>query len=591
VLRRACGEEAARAGGTGVEAVFDVTGFNGFVRQRWLDILAAIAEAPLAVLGADSFQSFLEDAASEALTLAAGISEHAPLGCRGSSSPIIDPDEDNRLWFDLAVALNRAVIGRGAGLLGHFFELVNPPPYVAEVRLTQDSGVSAPPAGGDYRVRWDDVIEPAPELTYYINQYSTSGFPTYAISHTAERVVPEVLTHREFHEETATPLLSGLQTRLAVRFGPNQVIPKSMARVSAAFVDSRTDLRRTSAGDNGEWWTLDFHMPCHLEGEWAVLEVSGRDVEAHLLSRASAGAPIGDVLDHNPATVAYVSAATRHEWVGYEPGSVRFRVPVHNLPYLGLRAVTSVFDSAGSRPTHDSVAEVWRGVDPDTAAVLNQGHDVTVFVETDVGPILVDRLTACVDLAWHIDPIALDEAGRPVDLEEVGLVVHLERRGVSAAMLSAMPSDRTPLGTYRVRVTVRGAGLKLSLVLPFAVDELAEGFKELHRRFTESGGVDGPRDISRRGFQEFWQELQARLQPPSLRPPGCVPSPVTLCWAQDRTLWHDYVVWTQNPTQIERVRRWLSTPGQRLDKVSELNVARTLQLARDALGIDTKPPR
>jgi hypothetical protein len=70
-----------------------------------------------------------------------------------------------------------------------------------------------------------------------------------------------------------------------------------------------------------------------------------------------------------------------------------------------------------------------------------------------------------------------------------------------------------------------------------------------------------------------------------------VPSPVTLCWAQDRTLWHDYVVWTQNPTQIERVRRWLSTPGQRLDKVSELNVARTLQLARDALGIDTKPPR
>jgi hypothetical protein len=423
--------------------VLKAVGFNAYVALAWRQIAPRLGLGSLAPLRSDTYFDFMADAASDASALVGG--RRLPLGCANPGLQVIDPGAPNVDWRDLAVALNQKVVMRTVGLLQQFYELVNPPPHVAQMMAFQGA------AGGLHLASWNDVLEDAPELKWGKKTVSTGGL-NY-ISHTVDYIVPKVLRRRELVSTSTKPLTAGLPATLRVRFAPNTIAPKRMSRVAGRFLGETLTFTRLSRTSSGEWWTATVDLPCQVSSTTASLALAGRDAEAHQGSR--------DFLDGNPATVAFVGSAGSQFgeaiWQGYEPGETWFDdIAVRNPTFTALVEKAEVTPRTGGLQTE---AYVLRQRNPDSPA--DQAWQVSVDVTTDAGTAPAGNFGRCIGLSWTIDPKGLGPDGRSVYLASAGLNVRGAWSG-SGGRVSATPSASTPLGGYTVFVTARSSTSGLS---------------------------------------------------------------------------------------------------------------------------------
>lgn len=185
-----------------------------------------------------------------------------------------------------------AVIEHTAGLVEHFFDIVNHPPFVRSFEISQ--------AGG-YRcaMRWEDVLEPPPD--------------SITITDVAERWLV-----REDDPASAPERGAGLSRgKAAIRIGFSEPV-RSVAvtaggRTLSGFLDSTATV-----------WTGETEIaPEGLARDTLVIAVLAMDLNEHF-----GGA--GGALDADPATPAKrIEAYPAYPWVRYESGEdAHYIVPI-----------------------------------------------------------------------------------------------------------------------------------------------------------------------------------------------------------------------------------------------------------------------
>jgi len=191
--------------------------------------------------------------------------------------------------------IQEEVIEYSAGLLKLFYDIVNPPPYVKRVAIYQELVYEAP----KYIAEWKDVKIACPQPE---------------IGLVRERLLDIILN---------LPLYTGVNTRIEIEFGPvvgnpgEQINEESIVVRFAGAVRGKSSFTQSTDGTTGAIWeSVSFPMP---EVTSALLEVEARDLDNHLQGRD----PLGNVLDSEPRTAAYVEPLTGYPWAYYEPGTDR----------------------------------------------------------------------------------------------------------------------------------------------------------------------------------------------------------------------------------------------------------------------------
>ncbi len=559
-------------------------GFDGFTFMRWFEVLLALGETPPVSLHAPSYAAFMRDANANAQAIAAGISEDTPLGCTVHGDRGIHTVDANEGWLVLATDLNRAVIGRSAGMLMHFFDVVNPPPVAVEITVAQPNA-----AGGAYAAEWRDVLEARPELEWHERSVSSSGPPGWYLSHSYVEHVPNVLVRRELVEAPSKPLLAGVDATVRVRFGPNDITPKAMANARVRLLGEEVPLGLASTDADGQWWEGTLPVACDASAGTRALEVLGADAEAHLAARADAGLPMGDQLDGNPATVAFADDADPNlALAGYETAAPRFFVDVDYLAYHGLRAVGRVFGATGWVRGAER-ATVYRDVSAHTSGLLDQAHRLDAVIDTDHGAFAAAMLRRCVGVTWTLGTVKHLGTGAALSPAD-GMVVELDDRG-DHAVVYATPSPHTPTGVYAAVIEVEGDAFGIapySVVVEFEVADLPDGFGRIAGRFFEAMGFDPKELAAATSGLDVFLALRDLLGAPTARLDGCLSTPNILCWGEYPAAAKHFDKWIEDWNVAKAVGAWLDY-GKQPDEYDEFGIGVAMLDMLEVIDAAAKP--
>jgi hypothetical protein len=361
------------------------------------------------VLRENGYDTFFARLADDSVRVADGMGLLSPLGCGDFSVALpevgggLDPDIDTndpaqvRPYIDLTKRLVPEIVGMGAGFIEHFFDIVNPPPYVQRV-----TGVKAVPGlvpsgfgrlGDAYhrpdcemaQVKYDAYWEPASEDRRVLK------FP----------VVPQALSasHGVYIFVRFGPIsttgkarrmdLSSMKVTMVREQVPTKIsIPVSMVAASDAKL-----------GDY--YWGIFLPPPydTQLEQQWHIV-ISANDRGAHLQARKYPG----HELDGNPQTSAMLQIhAPDYSFRGYEPGTdtchmVQIAPPMlpdrhepnndfeHATPILALTGPSSVSENdltLHDEQDHDffavhctrdkSLEDMWSGIGKELSGLTGSG--------------------------------------------------------------------------------------------------------------------------------------------------------------------------------------------------------------------------
>ena len=268
--------------------------FNTMARRSKSAVAAAGLPLPLLLY---DLGKYLSEFASETLTW--GIFSFDSL----SPEPIdIIPTLDIRdqvtksRYLEFTWPLIKESVERNAGLMEHFFDIVNHPPYVQEISMRQEGST------GTYSAAWKEKQ--------------------------AERIIGwedqkyKIVTGRK-PEVKSAPFNSGDPIDITIAFGPldwngiKRMDPNSiLVTVGGTIVPGRLS--------EGYIWKGSYFPDEMAEGETSKkvsVEVSARDMHPHLVRE---GLPdFGYELDSVPQTPAKAHFTPPYNWNGYEAGPDR----------------------------------------------------------------------------------------------------------------------------------------------------------------------------------------------------------------------------------------------------------------------------
>jgi hypothetical protein len=207
------------------------------------------------------------------------------------ADPDIDMDDTQKVNRYLALTDDVATraISLGAGLIQHFYQIVNPPPYVERVTITQDSNVR-------FDVSWED---------------ETKGGTV------ASRVKRVNKNYTLYH---------GVPATITVRFGPRTADGRNRKMQPGSFSIGGQGGKLLGDREDDDWvLRANFPIACvqNLNPLSRTVRIDATDDAPHLSGRS----PFGNALDKNPLTVASASFSQPYSWVNYElEGPVGFDI-------------------------------------------------------------------------------------------------------------------------------------------------------------------------------------------------------------------------------------------------------------------------
>jgi len=215
---------------------------------------------------------------------------------------LITDGERIRRYLAMTDDLGIKAIQEGAGLLEYFYEIVNPPPYLKRLTITQGSETR-------FDVAWEDIIKDK-----------------------EDRVV-----RRERQIKKNHILYHGVPATVTAWFGPVSIIgpdpeknpehvrTRNMLRGDVYIGEQRVSLSRSTEAGNPVL-RGSFIPGCIRETNPITTSISidALDDAPHLQSRS----PLGNSLDKDPSTVAGARAYPPHDWIHYEQDSAPFHLYV-----------------------------------------------------------------------------------------------------------------------------------------------------------------------------------------------------------------------------------------------------------------------
>lgn len=214
------------------------------------------------------------------------------------------PDRRTIAYTNLGEQLLPRVEEFGAGLLMLFYDIVNPPPYVARVEITQEGELH-------YEGHWEPVYSPE-----------------------------ERLLSRDLVISRNDPLEAGVKAEIQIQFGPKLSIQPDGESVpdlpAVRCVTGQTPLvmiseevqavqvQLRSASGESETVTgttrLDQWIGTFTPKQNATIAIAALDTDPHFSNRKIRG----DALDSQPDSPAHAGTAEPYEWELYEPGEDTF---------------------------------------------------------------------------------------------------------------------------------------------------------------------------------------------------------------------------------------------------------------------------
>jgi hypothetical protein len=248
--------------------------------------------------------------------------------------PNINPDIDasdpkeTKPYFDLTDKLLPEVIGYGAGMLRHFHDVVNPPPFVQRLAIVQWQAGDRPRGFAEFDKNNKD------HCLRYNAEWRPSG---------GGRVL-KITENQQISQDR--------NIYFFVQFGPTEVAPDTGRKMSVARLHVQGKNLSTGGTLNDEvilhrdfdpavghyYWGTYQPVNCMNDPNTFAISITGRDLGAHLMSRKVPG----DVLDAAPSTVPYVDAATSPDFLlkNYQPGpDLHHKFTVGRLEWSGFVAV------------------------------------------------------------------------------------------------------------------------------------------------------------------------------------------------------------------------------------------------------------
>ena len=380
----------------------------------------------------------------QAKTAHPGVNLDLPLGCgpmvytAGVSVPGNDPDIDLSdqatvdVFLGLADQIAPQVIGMTAGLITHFFDVVNPPPILQRVAVAQWQPGAEPRGFADFGlgtsacIRYDASWQQAFGGRLLV---TNPAHPTQQLS--SDRPAYVFLAFGPGRAGTAH-LRTMAQVSLRVR---------SVQPVAGKKIDFEVPLQSAQDADGPYLWGQFQPENCGNDPISVTLEVNGTDLGGHFTGRTYSG----QRLDPNPATLAVSDASTpTFEWKNYVPGPdrehtlkiapLRWRLDVTPKP-LVLQALRAQQIERPPRLVHGSV----------TLTLSQQAWSCQS--EPFYGPMRCP-------VEWALDEIVTRQDGRAsqAEAQSYGLTAHLDwHTGVATLQVEA-GGPHVREGTYSFTV-------------------------------------------------------------------------------------------------------------------------------------------
>ncbi|MCB0615320.1 MAG: hypothetical protein KDC75_18510, partial [Phaeodactylibacter sp.] len=248
--------------------------------------------------------------------------------------PGLDPDIDTtntsetKPYFDLTNQLAVEIIRTNAGLIQHFFEIVNYPPFLQRLAIAQ----------------WEPNAHPKEFAVFDYNQECRRYDAKWVRKGGARQLQYENLLGK---------LSPGWPAYFFLQFGPADIGPEKGRRMNTdklqlkltgtnpftgAPIEEKIPLFESLDGNTGYYyWGSYLPENCSKDPYTLYIEVNGTDIGAHLQSRTIKG----EELDTDPAVIPYVDIKTApgYNWKNYMPGSDYWhQIQVAPLEWFGLSA-------------------------------------------------------------------------------------------------------------------------------------------------------------------------------------------------------------------------------------------------------------
>lgn len=230
--------------------------------------------------------------------------------------PYADPDiqsddsKETKHYYELTKKIVPQIIGLSAGLIQHFYEIVNYPPYVERVAIVQWEPNKTPHKFAFFKKQKDHCVR-------YDTKWEKSNNK-------------RVLKHNP--KVKIQPLSLDNLAYIFILFGPTEIEPvkggrvmkKTELRLVGTYpsnnkpIDIPVKLKIAYDSDTGYYYWGSFNpYNCGNKIYTLNLVIRGKDKSAHFSGRK----PFGDEIDSNPSTIAKVdSSHYPYPLLYYEPG-------------------------------------------------------------------------------------------------------------------------------------------------------------------------------------------------------------------------------------------------------------------------------
>jgi hypothetical protein len=334
-----CAAVAFSAAGAACALSIDeaIVGYERLIADRWNISQAEALIKTAGITRCPGYDDYFLKMAGVSIAAADSRGLASPLGCEDllffipnipppipvpGTGPAIDSESDAACepYFNLTTELVPSITSLTAGLICHFFDIVNPPPMLERLRIVQWEPNAKPIAFGIlsnqkalHCVRYDAEWElkkgdPAPggprqrDLKFRApTQMLTTDRPAYIFV-----VIGP----------TDPPARSRAMTEIELRL--TGTYPGT-----GRMIDEPVKLELEQDADLGSYyWGCFWPRNCSRDPYLLSIAVTGRDCAAHLKNRS----PVGDEVDGDPSTVAEVALTvdgTGYPWVHYHPGADR----------------------------------------------------------------------------------------------------------------------------------------------------------------------------------------------------------------------------------------------------------------------------
>jgi hypothetical protein len=216
---------------------------------------------------------------------------------------------ERQKYYDLAWGLLDKATEHNARLLMHFYDIVNPPPYVKEVRVIQDGTVK-------YRAYWED-IHGIPEGT----QNTKDPHLSYAI-----------VNKREFKNPRNKGLMHDKKASIVIEFGPDFDVPERIDKGSVVVKIGGITVPGSIVDENTpNVWKGSFPVPKLEEYEdekTKQISIAASDADMHW----TMGPIPGSTLDSDPSSPAkvYCNGPGQYYWMNHESATANEKWDSHH---------------------------------------------------------------------------------------------------------------------------------------------------------------------------------------------------------------------------------------------------------------------